>query len=181
MSLELRETSNRGPESLPTISGMGVVYNSPSEKLPWVETYAEGCFSNLMEEDVLANVDHDNSRILGRSRNGTVRMEKRANGIYFEIEPPDTTYARDVIARIKRGDVAGLSAGFLVHDDEWLFENETTRRIIKRATLLEIAVATIPAYPDTNVALRALNAHRSKDRDKRNRELALMGKKYVRT
>ena len=59
--------------------------------------------------DLRALVGHDPNRVLGRISSGTLVVTKDARGLLAEIDPPDTTYADDLIASIRRRDMRGWS------------------------------------------------------------------------
>ena len=104
--------------------------------------------------DILALVDHDPGKVLGRTRSGTLRLTDEARGLAFAIDLPDTTAARDVLALVERGDAGGMSFGFTVPlgGDEW----RGSRRTLRRIALHEISVITShPAYKGTTVEARA--------------------------
>ena len=111
--------------------------------------------------DVRALVAHDSRMVLGRVGNGMLRLEKRASGLWAEIDPPQTNYADDVIESIRRGDAPGASWAFQVPEggEEWLSRNGQVTRFVKNMEIREVSVGvTFPAYPQTTVSLRAAPA-----------------------
>jgi phage head maturation protease len=69
--------------------------------------------------------------------------------------PPDVTYARDLLVSIERGDVSGMSFGFRVTKQEWDESGDILKRKILEVELFDVSPVTYPAYPQTDVALRA--------------------------
>jgi HK97 family phage prohead protease len=59
--------------------------------------------------------------ILGRTTSKTLRLLETDQGLEFECDMPDTQYARDLMACMKRGDISQCSFGFSVDDggDTW--------------------------------------------------------------
>lgn len=115
--------------------------------------------------DVRALVDHDASKVLGRTAAGTLRLAKDARGLRVEIDPPDTTTGRDMVALVQRGDVTGMSFAFQVmRPNGERFERRDGQpvRIITDMTIQEVSIVTFPAYvaTDAQVAQRALQAIR---------------------
>jgi HK97 family phage prohead protease len=51
--------------------------------------------------------------VLGRNKSGTLRLSVDGIGLRYEIDPPDTQAARDLIESLRRGDVSGSSFAFL--------------------------------------------------------------------
>lgn len=135
------------------------------------EVIASGAFtaSLLTQPDILALLDHDAGKVLGRTRSGSLRLAEDARGLHFSLELPDTQAGRDVRALAERGDLGGMSFGFVVRDEAW----DGDRRTLRAVDLHEISVVSAwPAYPDTTVALRSMSAMQ---RERRRRALVLAG------
>jgi len=104
--------------------------------------------------DKLALVDHDPSRVLARTRSGTLRLSKDSRGLAFDLDMPETQAGRDVLALAQRGDVGGMSFGFTVPrgGDAW----DGDRRELRSIDLHEISVVLAhPAYANTTVNVRS--------------------------
>lgn len=148
--------------------GYASVYGPLSEDLGgFRERIAAGAFKRTLDSrsDVRALVNHDSTLVLGRRSAGTLSLTSDSTGLRVEIDPPNTSYANDLKELIGRGDVSQMSFGFFVNRDEWIIENEARVRIVHDVDLIEVSVVTIPAYPDTTIALR------SRDRWEREQEL----------
>ena len=50
---------------------------------------------------------------------GTLVLEEDDIGLKVRISPPDTSWAKDLVTSIKRGDISQMSIGFLVEEDKW--------------------------------------------------------------
>ena len=136
-----------------------------------IETIAPGAFSTTLSErsDILALVDHDPSRVLARTRSGTLRLSEDAKGLAFDLDVPDTQAGRDVLALAERGDLGGMSFGFTARDEAI----DGNRRELRAVDLFEISiVAAFPAYDGTTVTARA-KAENHIHRSHANRVLAL--------
>jgi HK97 family phage prohead protease len=123
----------------------------------FVETIAPGAFAASLtaQRDILALVDHDMTRVLARTRSGTLKLAEDASGLAFEICVPDTQPGRDVLALAERGDLGGMSFGFMVPagGERW----SGKRRTLSAIDLREISVVSAwPAYEGTAVHARAL-------------------------
>jgi hypothetical protein len=121
----------------------------------YTETIKPGAFrgSLLSGADVLALMDHDPTKVLARTRSGTMTLAEDAKGLAFTINLPDTTAGRDVLAMAKRGDLGGMSFGFRAVDQHWPVRD---RRELRAVDLLEVSVVSAwPAYGGTTVDLRA--------------------------
>src|SRR5699024_1993202 len=78
------------------ISGYALKYDTWSQDLGgFVETIDKRALDKADLSDVRCLIDHDSSRILGRTKSGTLELEKDDIGLRFECTLPNTTYARD--------------------------------------------------------------------------------------
>ncbi len=158
--LETRQDGEDG--ELPTIKGHAAVFNKFSEDLGgFREKIEAGAFKGVMNDDVRALFNHNDDLILGRTTAGTLKLGTDKRGLRFENTPPDTSYARDLVVSMRRGDVTQASFGFIVAKggDSWR-ENEEgviERTITRVERLFDVSPVTFPAYPDTAVAARGLH------------------------
>lgn len=121
----------------------------------FVETITPGAFASSLSDgsDVLALVDHDPSKVLARTRSGSLKLNEDATGLAFEIQVPDTQAGRDVLALAERQDLGGMSFGFTAIDDAMI----GNRRELRSVQLHEISVVLAwPAYDGTSVDARSL-------------------------
>ena len=132
------------------LRGYAAVYNSDSENMGgFYEQIAPGAFRDVMGDDVRAYLNHDENRLLGRVSSGTLTISSDDRGLYYEVKMPNTTYAKDLIELMKRGDINQSSFAFLIGDDYWEERNGETYRIItKISRLLDVSPVAQPAYPD---------------------------------
>lgn len=136
------------------LEGYAAIFNSEARMGGFVETIAPGAFRSALAGDVLAMLDHDAGKVLGRTRSNTLRLSEDSKGLAFSLDLPDTQAGRDVLALAERGDLGGMSFGFMVPKggDSWTGE----RRTLRTVDLKEISVVQAwPAYPDTELALRS--------------------------
>lgn len=159
--LELRTAA--ADETGRTAAGYAVLFNVESRIGNYfIERVAPGAFSkSLAERDVLALHSHDTGRVVGRKGAGTLALREDATGLAFENPLPDTSDGRDLAVQIDRGDVGGMSFGFISRREEWDETGEIPKRTILEADLYEITYTALPQYPDTTVALRSLEGARA--------------------
>jgi len=125
------------------------------------EEIRPGAFTGTLASgrDVLALVDHDPARLLARTRSGTLRLSQDSTGLAFELDVPDTTEGRDVLALAERSDLGGMSFGFTVAPGGETRANGV--RTLEALTLYEISVVKAwPAYEGTIVTARSANDNR---------------------
>lgn len=146
------------------IIGHAAVFNREADMGFFREMIEPGAFvDSIKEDDVRALFNHDPSVVLGRNRAGTLKLSEDERGLAVEIDPPDTQTARDLMTVINRGDVNQMSFAFITLNEEWRRGEEPPLRILKRVQLFDVSAVTFPAYPQTDVALRSLEAARKQD------------------
>lgn len=157
---ELRMQAAEGEPRL--IIGYGAVFNSLSEDLGgFQEIIMPGAFSDAIgRDDVRALFNHDSNLILGRNISQTLRLSEDERGLRYEIDPPRTQYANDLIVSIERGDVDQSSFGFRVREESWRSptdEQPLPVRLLHRVQLFDVSPVTFPAYHATQVDVRAID------------------------
>jgi len=95
--------------------------------------------------------------VIGRSTAGTLRMAEDKTGLSVEIDLPDTTDGRDIATLIERGDISGMSFGFIVTKQTWDETGDVPKRTIEAVELHEVSIVAFPAYDDTTIAMRSLD------------------------
>lgn len=154
-----------GDEKTKRIGGHASVFfdGSPStefELWPGVfERIMPTAFDRALAErdDVVALVNHDDSMILGRTLSGTLRLSKDTRGLKYEIDPPDTTIARDTLVSLERGDLSGASFAFTVSPSgqRWFQDGDREiREITSVDRLFDVSVVTFGAYQAADSGLR---------------------------
>jgi HK97 family phage prohead protease len=145
-----------------TASGFAVRYNAWTTIAgAFRERIAPGAFRKSLSDDILALWHHDYARVLGRTSAGTLRLDDRSDGLWFDLDldarTPDGLTAA---ATVDRGDVRGCSFGFAVTEESWSDPGAgLPERTIEEAVLFEVTLTAIPAYEQTTVALdRATNS-----------------------
>ena len=147
--LELRAKDRR-------LEGYAAKFNTEARVSDFIEIIKPGAFAASLKSgrDVLAMVDHDPSKVLARTRSGNLRLSEDSSGLAFEVSLPDTTAGRDALALAERGDLGGMSFGFLIPKggEAWA----GNRRTLSAIDLYEISVVNgWPAYEGTSVNARS--------------------------
>lgn len=159
-NIDIRFENNTEDEPL-KLRGYAIVYNALSEPLYgdlFRERIKSGAFTkSLAQDDQVCLWGHDTRYVLGRKSAGTLILREDEKGLYFEVELPNTTWARDLKESVNRGDIKQMSFGFKVKEDEWIDDEDIIKeygmpiREVKEIVLHEISLVTFPAYPQTNV------------------------------
>jgi len=149
------------------ISGYAAVFNSRTSIGNWFdEIIAPGAFDKSISAknaDIRALINHDWDKVIGRTKAKTLTLREDEKGLNFEIELPNTSYARDLAESMERGDIDQCSFGFFVDDgkERWDYSQEPALRTLEEVELYEVSIVSLPAYEDTEAALV-----RSKEIDK---------------
>ena len=116
------------------------------------ERFLPGAFRrdiNKPDADLRALINHNKDHVLGRQSSGTLRITETDEGVRFEIDPPETTYARDLVESVRRGDVNGCSFRFAQpYKQTFGRQGSETIRTITEAGIREISIVTWPAYSE---------------------------------
>lgn len=160
------------------IIGYAAKYDSPSEEMwSWLGTYREyidnGAFEGVLKkgDDVRCLFNHDDNQVIGRTSNGTLKLEADKIGLYFECEyDPEITWHADLVKSLKRGDINQCSFAFTLSkddfEDSYDEENDVLIRHIKGFDhLYDVSVVTRPAYPQTEAYARDLLSDFKKRRE----------------
>jgi HK97 family phage prohead protease len=153
-NLQIRSSETDGKKYIEGV----IPYNSKSVPM-WgiTEIIDRTAFNKTLADkaEVRAFINHDDSKILGSTKSGTLVLESTDDGLICKCELPNTTYADDLFEIISRGDVNAMSFGFM--PIKWLDNGQT--RTLKEVKLKEISFGVaFPAYPETfsQTAMRGL-------------------------
>ena len=155
---EMRVKADEGERK--KIVGYAAKFNSLSEEMwGFREQIAPGAFTEaLKKSDVRALFNHDPNYVLGRQSAGTVSLTEDDVGLFYEIDPPDTQWAGDVVSSIERGDIAESSFAFSMDGgvEEWDDSATPAIRTIKSVgNLYDVSPVTYPAYPEATTGVRS--------------------------
>lgn len=124
------------------------------------EKLAPGAFAkSIAENNIVALLDHDSGRVLGRMSAGTLRLREDRVGLWFELDADETTpEGQSAIGTVSRQDVKGCSFGFRVRSEEWQDGGlNLPLRTILEADCHEITLTAFPAYGTTSATLQVRN------------------------
>ena len=142
------------------LTGYGAVFNQYAGLGGYLETLAPSAFDAVLADpssDVRSFFNHDSSMLLGRQSAGTLRLSVDSHGLAFELDLPETSYANDVRSLAARGDLTGMSFGFMAGEEQWsTLGARDLRTHVSVAKLIEVSPVSLPAYPGTTVHLRSL-------------------------
>ncbi len=149
MELRFREDDEGGN----TLIGYAAVFNSLSENLGgFREMILPGAFTDTLQsgKDVIALYDHDTSKPLARTSNGTLTLTEDDTGLLAEMKLPNTSYVADLKENVRSGLIKGMSFGFFINKASW---KEKVQQL-SSVELLEVSITALPAYTSSSVELR---------------------------
>lgn len=157
--VELRAKDEGGPR----IEGHAALFDSMSDDLGgFREKISPGAFKDAIPvSDIRSLFNHDTNFVLGRTKSGTLKVEEDERGLHTVTDAPDNDTIRHIVLDpIARGDVDQMSFAFRIHPEGDTYE-DTADGIVRTilpggvAELYDISPVTFPAYPDTEVGVRA--------------------------
>ena len=121
------------------------------------ESIAPGAFTETLDGDIRALIDHETMYVLGRTEAGTLSLTEDEHGLFGSILlNPNDQDAMNLYARVQRGDVNQCSFGFNILDEETeVLDDGGVHWTINKVRLFEVSVCTFPAYEETNITARA--------------------------
>ena len=151
------------------IEGYFAVFNSIYDMgCGMTESIAPGAFTDALNGDIRALIDHDSRLVLGRTTAGTLSLQQDDHGLYGKIViNPNDSDAKNLYERVKRGDVSQCSFGFCIEDEDTnVLEDGSIHWTIRKVHLFEVSCCTFPAYEDTAIAARKQDREAIRERKK---------------
>jgi HK97 family phage prohead protease len=151
------------------ISGKAIVFNEISNVLYDAENkryFREVISPEAISQELIDNSDikllfnHKRDQMLARNNRGrgSLKVELREDGVYFDFTTPNTTLGHDVAEMIRREDIVGCSFAFTDRDAQWDFSTREMplRKVTHITGLYDLSVVADPAYDQTNVSARSI-------------------------
>jgi HK97 family phage major capsid protein/HK97 family phage prohead protease len=145
-----------------TICGYAAVFGVPTDRVRGGrESLRRGCFTKTLQEKTLTVGvpllwNHDTDKVLGNTAAGTLTIREDDRGLRFECEAPDTTWGRDAVESVRRGDAPGCSFMFTPVLDEWKGTGAQRCHEIVECELHEVSCGVcFPAYGEATATVRA--------------------------
>ena len=148
-SLEIRQKEG-------LISGYAILWDQFSD----IGGFREKFIRDSIKEDITGTslyFQHDKNNLLANSKSGTMKVFSDDKGLGFEATLPKSQREK-YSELINRGDVQGVSIGFIPKKDNWIGQDRT----ISEATLFEISLVDKPAHK-TELAIRDKKPAHRKD------------------
>lgn len=165
------------------VEGIAVVFNREADLGWFTEEISPRAFDRTDMSDVVLNFNHDNSLLLAGTRNGSLSLDVREDGLFQSASIVNTTQGEDVIKLVENGLIRSMSFSFTIADggEEWTTRNGKEHRLITDIDrLYDVSLVTFPAYPQTSAWMRNEDSlaeehkaliERRREQDKRMKEL----------
>lgn len=148
------------------IEGYAIIFNQKSKLIrEWGEVFHEviepTAPDNVLRDpalNVIATVDHNPAKMLGRNISGTLELIKDKKGLQYKILVPNTTLGNDMAEMIERGDYFESSFIFSIAEKGVRTDNSEdipTRYVSDFSYMRDVAIVIDGAYANTAVAVRA--------------------------
>ena len=153
----------RSNGALGKIFGYAAVFDSDSENMGFIERIAPGAFKKAIKKSDIRGLKNHNPDLIFARQGRNLKIKEDEKGLYYEATPVDTRNYRDTAEEIASGLLTGQSFGFTIEEEEWDdLDKPTPKRTIKKVReIFDVGPVVYPAYNDTSVALRSLEAARS--------------------
>lgn len=172
---EVQELRIEQQDDTVTLHGYVTKYNERSQFMGFYEQVDKKAFDNTLKNDnnVFALYNHDWNKILGSTRNGTLKLETDDIGLKFTLQPKaNTSFLNDARELVDSGELRGMSFGFIVKEDDWESRDGQDIRTLKDVDLREVTLTAIPAYESSEVALRSYQDYIGKNEEQRKQQTA---------
>lgn len=139
------------------LEGKAVAFESAETYYGETEIIDSHALDNCDMSDVVLRYNHnDNQYTLARTRNKSLELDLREDGLYFKAELIPTTTNKDAYLMVKSGLIDKCSFAFTIAD--WEYDEKTsTTRILNIDKMFDVAVVDFPFYNDTLVEARNLD------------------------
>jgi len=123
-----------------------------------VERIMPTAFDAALGDDVIACVNHNQDRVLARTRAGSLKLSVDQRGLKYEFDAPNTTIGKDAVEEIRSGILNGSSFAFMPTDSRWKAEDKRDIREIHSVALVDVGPVVFPAYGATSTTVRSATA-----------------------
>lgn len=139
------------------IEGKAVAFDSPATYYGETEVIDPHAFDKCDMKDVVLRYNHnDNQYTLARTRNKSLELEIKEDGIYFKAKLIPTQTNKDAYLMVQEGLIDKCSFAFADYDYDYDEDTRTTR-IMSIQKMFDIAIVDFPYYENTSVVARNLD------------------------
>lgn len=152
--IEMRSLEESG-----LVEGVAAVFNAEADLGWFTEEIDRHAFDNADLSDVVLNFNHNDDYLLAGTRNGSLQLQVREDGLFQSSRIIDTSQGRDVKKLIQEGLISKMSFAFTIDEDggeEWTRRGDKEHRIIRKiGRVFDVSLVTFPAYPQSSAWMRS--------------------------
>lgn len=143
------------------IAGYFIVYNTLSEPIwDWYKEEVQpgaskSSLDKVHRDDIAGLNSHLSHLVLGSTKAGTMELREDNIGLYGEIDPPNNTYANDLMVSLERGDIDSASFGFYYVTTTWRLQDDWDILEVRDMDIIELTVCKFPAFKATQIGIRS--------------------------
>lgn len=154
------------------ISGKAISFDTESNDIGFIEILHRGCITQELidSSNIVFLYNHDYNQVIARANKGkgTLNIDLRDDGVYFDLDVPQTTMGNDLLENIRLGNITQCSFGFRYANEEGAYKDEKIndvwyRNVYKIGQLFDLSAVTYPAYDDTYVNARMQERSKMED------------------
>lgn len=108
-------------------------------------------------KEVFFLAEHDKTKILASTRNGSLELREDQRGLYMEARISPTSWGKDYYQLIKDGILQNMSFGFRATKDSWRNMGDYFERTVNELELFEVSVVRDPAYASSSISARGID------------------------
>lgn len=146
--------------ALRRISGYALKFDNETyiggKEWGFYEVIRKEALSNADLSDVVLCRNHDNSKTVARTSNGTLKLTVDDVGLQFIADVIDTTDGLDMMKEIESGLIGGMSFHARYDIDGCRMSEKDGKEFVEvvgYSKFMDVSPVTFPAYDDTEVAL----------------------------
>ena len=173
------------------IEGYAAVFNQRSKLIfedgkLFYEIIKPNAFDEVLKSDnlnVKAVVDHDKSKLLARTKSGTLTLSVDEYGLKYNILLPNTNLGEDIAKMVERGDIYESSFKYSTVKGDDRFERDENGdliHIVERVSgLYDVSLVVDGAFANTNMAVvkRSLDEFEKSEKERKEKILNELNKK----
>jgi len=140
------------------IEGKAVAFESPETYWGETEVIDTHALDECDMSDVVLRYNHNDTQYtLARTRNKSLELDLREDGLYFKATlNAEITTQKDAYMMVKDGLLDKCSFAFTIDEDKYDVKNHL-RTITKIGRMFDVALVDFPFYNDTLVEARSLD------------------------
>lgn len=152
------------------IEGRAVVFDEVTVlfkigDIEYKEVIKRGAFDGADISYCFLKYNHsDHVMAMARTKNNTLKIIIRDDGVYIQAELANTTSGRDLYELIKRGDIDKMSFAFTIREES--YDKEThTWTVYKIDKVYDVSAVNVPAYESTSLYSRRFDDAEARQRE----------------